>query len=268
MKSKYIRIASDLHLEGFAERTNQQLHDQFVPADDRDAESILVLAGDISSKLPQLVSFLESLAPRFNEIIFVPGNHEFYKHDISEWAINLTNSLSLLAIQNIHVATHDVECSVLSGTRFVYCTLWADGGNSLYERAEIGRSLRDFYVIKFGPGRWKVSDMCELHKTQKAKLDLLLKVPFDGKTVVVTHHMPSYRLCHPRFGSDINGGFASNCEDILAYDHAPDIWVNGHTHDTYDTMLWKTRVICNPAGYFSETGSSQYNSFAPKFVEL
>jgi hypothetical protein len=92
-------------------------------------------------------------------------------------------------------------------------------------------------------------------------------MPFNGKTVVITHHMPSERLCHPRFGPDLNGGFAADMEHILAYDHAPSLWIHGHTHDTIDTRLWKTRIVCNPSGYSQESGSA-YKKYVPTFIDL
>ena len=81
MTIKHIRIASDLHLEGFAQRNPETLGIDFLPRDDRDAESILVLAGDISSIPDQLVNFIQVCQKRFPQVIFVPGNHEYYKHD-------------------------------------------------------------------------------------------------------------------------------------------------------------------------------------------
>jgi UDP-2,3-diacylglucosamine pyrophosphatase LpxH len=262
----YLRIASDLHLEGFYGRDLATLAVDFLPHNVRDETSILVLAGDISSKLEQLVGFLNTVADRFIKVLFVPGNHCYYRHDFDEWNRNFK---AAELKPNIIFSTDDVVQHEIPGFRFLLTTLWGDGGPTPADRLNTDRGLNDFRLIRQNGTRFSVNEMIVVHKMQKAALETALKEPFDGKTIVVSHHMPSYRLCHPRFGNEINGGFASNCDDILAYDHAPWLWIYGHTHDTIDTQLWKTRLVCNPAGYRSEYSTS-FNTFheVPVFIEL
>lgn len=265
MKPKFIRVCSDLHLEQYTGREIKSLVDTFLPADERDVESVLVLAGDISSKLPQLVPFLKEVEKRFTRVYFVPGNHEFYGHAMDKWAAEFQLAMGDSTITEF--ATLDMCYEELEGVRFIFGTFWADGGATLQERADVGRYLRDFFVIRWtSQERWTVPRMAEAHKKQKAQLEKFLEQPFEGKTVVVSHHMPSYRLCHPRFGNAANGGFASNCDLILATDKV-DAWIFGHTHDTIDMNMWNTRVACNPSGYHNET-DKQFHKFAPMFLEI
>lgn len=269
MKPKYIRVASDLHLEQLLGQREEFLALTYLPEDPRDAESVLVLAGDISSKPDQLLKFLGFLEKRFMKIIYVPGNHEYYGHEMMEWSMNMMAGLGgwFEGEGTIEFPGHGVGYVELEGVRFIFTTLWADGGNTLADELNISRYMRDFYVIKIGNKKFTVADMKTLHKSQKEKLIELINTPFDGKTVVVSHHMPSHRLCHPRFGTDCNGGFASNCDLVLASDNAPHLWIHGHTHDTIDTKMWQTRVVCNPMGYTSEWGSV-HTIYGPKFVTV
>jgi len=290
---KYIRVASDLHLEGFVGRDIDTLMIDFLPHDERDAESALVLAGDISSRPNQLLDFLHLCCERFPKVYFVAGNHEFYRHDYNEYPREVLGGIwnrrdMFGSLRNLEVAINGVSYDELEGggVRFIFAPLWADGGPSLADQAKVGFYLNDFRLIKNARGNelkyFTVQDMMAEHRAQKADIDRLLRQPFDGKTVVVTHHLPSRRLVSARFwprdGSDgANGGFVGDCESILAYDHAPDIWIHGHTHDTIDTVLWKTRIVCNPAGYRGEW-HTPHNAFwsaengrpfaVPKFVEL
>lgn len=265
--AKYLRIASDLHLEAWKGRNIDTLIIDFLPADPRDKDSILILAGDISSDPNQLMGFLFAAEKKFEQVIYVAGNHEAYRHDLNAWNDTMRDRFQTLE-NTFAVNLSDVKTFEHSGIRFVVCALWGDG-DTVEKQLWVDRGLNDFRVIRNGESRFTVYDMMDIHKRQKKELVNFLKTPFGGKTVVVTHHMPSYRLCHPRFDNEINGGFASNCDDILAYDHAPVIWIHGHTHDTGDGKLWSTRIICNPAGYRGEwdTPFNQYIA-APKFVEL
>ena len=160
-----------------------------------------------------------------------------------------------------------VGCIEMDGIRFLFTTFWADGGSSLQEYGDIGNCLNDFRIVKRGDKRFTVGDMKKLHEEQKAKLKSLLETPFDGKTVVVTHHMPSYSLCHPRFGSAINGGFASHSDDLLGGEFAPTVWIHGHTHDSIDMIMHGTRIVCNPSGYRYEYGNV-HNLFGPMFLTV
>ncbi len=286
---RHIRIASDLHLEGFYGRNEETLAVDFLPKDERDSTSVLVLAGDISSVPDQLVRFLDACLQRFADVIYVPGNHEFYKHHMESWQLSMTDRLTELANKHLplgaglYFSTGDVQQVDIAGVRFIFGTLWGDGGPTLEDQAKTGFYLNDFRLIQTGETRrrFTVQDMQEIFKDSKFDIELALKAN-DMKKVVVTHHLPSRRLVSKRFwpgdGSDgANGGFVGDCDSILAYDHAPALWIHGHTHDTIDTRLWKTRVVCNPAGYRGEW-VSPYNSFmrmegpvrvtVPKFIDF
>ncbi len=257
-KLSYIRPVSDLHLEGFTGRNFESLAIDFVPAHENDADAVLVLAGDISSHPDQLIGFINVLIPRFKKVLFVPGNHEHYRHDYTAWNLEMSDRFAKYCPTLIHdVGT--VGEVVIDDVRFIFGTLWGDGGLTLRDNTAVDYSLNDFRIVRYHGERFKVTDMMAIHKTQKGLIDTKLKVPFAGKTVVVTHHMPSRRLVSPRFltcdGSDgINGGFVGDCESILAYDHAPVLWIHGHSHSKIDTVLWKTRILCNPTGYRGEWG--------------
>lgn len=261
---KYLRIHSDLHLEQWYGMPAQKLADRLIPQHENDGDSILILAGDISSKIDQLLEFLNTLA-RFSRVVYIPGNHEFYGHDLNNWETKVAEGLK--SLPNVLCPLTGVEAFEFDSCQIIAGTLWADGGKDEAERVRVETSLRDFYVTAFQGERWTVDSMRKINKVHHDRIDELLKAQSDKVRIVVTHHMPSYRLCHPRFGNEINGGFACNCEDILAYDHAPDLWIHGHTHDFIDTKLWKTTVICNPSGYRSEHDNG-FSSAGPFFVEI
>lgn len=273
---KYIRVASDLHLEAFTYRDPESLVVDFLPSDPRDAQSILVLAGDISSSGTQLLAFLAECCKRWKKVYYVPGNHEWYRHDYKRYSDELKTALLSKtsygdAFDNLEFAINDVGYEELEelGIRFIFCPMWADGGPHLVDQGRVGAALNDFRLISNMNGnsfkRFTVQDMMYEHKKQKAKIIEYLKTPFEGRSIVVTHHIPSRKLVSARFwpadGSDgCNGGFVGDCDDILYSDFAPWQWIHGHTHDTISTVINKTRIDCNPCGYRGEW-STQFNSF-------
>lgn len=267
--AKFLRIASDLHLEGFRGHPIEKIESAFLPLDERDASSILILAGDISSDISQLCNFLKHVRPRFEAVCFVPGNHELYGHRLDVWDAQVRKEL---AETDVLFSTLGVEQFIhQEDTRFILGTLWSDGGKTEEDAQNIESFMRDFYVIKTPEGKkFTTHEMKRLHEAHRGRIEELLQELFHGRTIVVTHHLPSYSLCHPRFGGDLNGGFASRCDHLLAGDFIvpPDLWVHGHTHDRLSLRLFKTRIECNPRGYTSEW-NGKFNKYEPAlFIRL
>lgn len=98
-----------------------------------------------------------------------------------------------------------------------------------------------------------------------AWLEEKFREPYDGPTVVITHFAPSRHSIHPRFSDSLlNACFVSDLEDrILRWQ--PQLWMHGHTHDSFDYRIGATRVIANPRGY-ARTGVAENESFDPGLV--
>ncbi|MCY4053566.1 MAG: metallophosphoesterase [Hyphomicrobiales bacterium] len=70
------------------------------------------------------------------------------------------------------------------------------------------------------------------HRESVAYLEKTLAEDFDGKTIVVTHHLPSEAGCFPDYRPPYdysNPFFASHLGDLVI-DSGADMWVFGHTH--------------------------------------
>ena len=67
--------------------------------------------------------------------------------------------------------------------------------------------------------------------------------------MVITHHAPSRQSIHPRYADSLlNACFVSDAEHVLGAARAQ-LWIHGHTHDSFDYAVHGTRVVCNPRGY-------------------
>jgi len=74
-----------------------------------------------------------------------------------------------------------------------------------------------------------------------------LAEPFDGPTVVVTHHGPHPGSIHPRFNGNVaNPAFVSDLSSLMG---RAALWIHGHTHASFDYEVAGTRVLANPRGY-------------------
>lgn len=232
---KTIQYASDLHTE-FG---SKPLRRNNVKGD------ILVLAGDNAGTPSGLATFLNSLSSPV-PVVVILGNHEFYGHDFDKISDSYRYAIDRLKIPNIHFL--DNETRIIGGTRFVASVLWTDFLNGKQGNScEMG--MNDFFKIHKGDGTVKWQDILARHRDCQNFLEQELETPFNGPTVVVTHHAPSALSNPPQFaGSRISGGFYSNMDDFI-FRTQPDLWIHGHIHSSMDYVVGKTRVLCNPYGY-------------------
>lgn len=253
------RLHSDTHLEGMLGKSSKELCDLFFPEAADDLNTVLLLAGDICSRFYKVREVLEELSTRFYKIVYVPGNHEFYGSSLPEW---MELAKRQVFPENVYVVRNsEVQSFTVDEIRIIAATLWTDPTNDPIKQLMLQRYMADFRAIQ----GFTIWEMAELHHKQKLELQSKLSEPFDGKTVVLTHHLPSFSLCHPRFGGDLDHGFASACDDLIESNNVS-LWAFGHTHDHINRLYPSTQCVmwCNPTGYRSEWG----NSFSGGHAEI
>ncbi|MCY4420290.1 MAG: metallophosphoesterase [Gammaproteobacteria bacterium] len=229
-----IHILNDLHIE----------FEDFKPPET--SADVVVLAGDIGVGVQGLY-WAQRLFPD-KPVIYVLGNHEFYNNHTG-----LVDDLKAEARDNIHVLNDDQV--IIDGVRFLGSTLWTDfalmgEGSKFFAIQEAQRCMTDFTVIQCDNRCFTPRDAIEMHRVSRDWLTSMLVQPFNGKTVVVTHHAPSSRSIAPRYaGGLLSSAFASNLESLMMGNHRADLWIHGHVHDSFDYEICATRVVCNPRGY-------------------
>jgi predicted phosphodiesterase len=229
-----IQIASDLHLELL-----QKNHPSYRIVEPTDAD-VLILAGDIHNGTQAIERFRDWPVP----VVYVHGNHEFYDDEYQAVAQRLARE----AHGSVHYLEN--EALVVGGVRFLGCCLWTD--YALYGDADAAMArarefMSDHRTIRYGEETFQPEHAREIHNLSRAWLEARLEEPFDGKTVVVTHHGPLMNSVHPKYGADLtNAGFSS---DLMPLMGKAALWVHGHTHTSFRYRVAGTEVVVNPCGY-------------------
>jgi len=241
-----INILSDLHLECAP----------FMPPPV--VEGVVVLAGDIGDG----VTGIEWAKEAFDvPVLYVPGNHEFHD-DLFTMGQHRKRMCEAAAGTNIILLDNNV--AYFDSVRFIGSTLWTDLsklGSVLYCDAD---SILIDQPQSEDPEYFNATDAQALFNSNKAWLQDELAKPYDGKTVVVTHHAPSQKSIHNRYqGNAWNDCFVSDVEGLM---HSIDVWIHGHTHSSHDYKLNNTRVVCNPRGYPTFMGGWENQEFNPSMV--
>lgn len=261
MKIQYV---SDLHLERYEPSDIDVVFDKLI----KPVGDILVICGDLAVvKITKevLEKFFKYFSPKFKEIIFLCGNHCFYTMTFVDTYKYLEKFFKDLNLSNIHYLEND-EYVLDENIIFLGSTLWSDirAAKEFCTFLRIQLSISDYSQIwkideeyaKYGYTKYmniKVNDTQNLFdqnvKWLKEKLE-----KYKGKTVIVlTHHLPSFKLVAKKYEGDvINYAFASNLDYL--FEKYPNIkyWICGHTHSSQDLMINKTRCLINPAGYFRD----------------
>jgi Icc-related predicted phosphoesterase len=279
--SHYIRLTSDIHNEFCS---FEQLSDHFkyvLPPLQTDKDSILIVAGDFCNfvRPSSYERFIDYIKDKFEAIILIAGNHEFYggiyptdERDFKKLIKPLENMhyLSGTKGNKSEVVINDIQ--------FIGNTLWTDFNNAdVAAMYESGRFMNDYNLIKKENDGHPISkylqyispeDLLKVHRAELNKIEYHLKRKKEQKQVVITHHGSTMRHIHPKYANAglSNYSFTSDLEKfILKYQ--PKYWFSGHTHESIDITVGKTRCLVNPAGYKSRYGSIYENqSYNPELV--
>ena len=251
-------VLSDLHLE---------CADLTLP-DSVDFD-VAILAGDIVNPGSELAAWVRATPAlqRSRAIVAVSGNHEHYDRVMQHEIAAMHAAARALPSPPLHLL--DCDQVVVDGVRFLGCTLWTDfalpidtteGPCSDPQRGitVASRGMADYRAIGWldeaaasagtAPRKLTPYDTLRLHCMQRAWLEAALAEPFDGSTVVVTHHGPHRASLAPRFAADwVSTAYLS--ELPRHFFEVPALWVHGHTHTSHDYQVGGCRVLCNPRGY-------------------
>ena len=249
-----INFFSDLHLE------NSNMVFDNIDGD------VVVLAGDISSDIYMLLSFIErNLLDK--QVVYVLGNHEYECRVVNNVVDEYRAALGRFS--NVHLL--DNEAITLCGVRFIGSTLWSnfEGFGSMWKKEAMDiceKNINDFSSIFIDDGlkvrNIRGGDLEKLFDISCRFINYELKVreTLEPK-IVVSHFAPSRKSVSSRFEKDLLSSYwVNDLDSLLGYS---DYWIHGHTHESFDYSVGGTRVLCNPRGV-SKTFNLSSNVFFDK----
>jgi hypothetical protein len=259
--------------------------------------------GFMRGKSKQYHDFFKQVCGDFPHVIYIAGNHEHYHGDFAETIEGLRRKLAVYT--NLHIL--DKETFELDDYVFYGSTLWTDmNRNDPLTLEYIRHSMNDFRIIDNSNRKlyrkvpvYEKDDKDNYVRDDKGQLIqcgmktkeevstfspqdavdehvqslVALRIAYDNmdehKTmVVIGHHTPTHKSCHPRFAHEdlMNGGYHSNLSEFILDRPRIKLWTHGHTHDDFDYMVGDTRVVCNPRGYINY--EPRANKFKLKVIDL
>lgn len=248
-----LNILSDLH--GISLFYNRKQLSQFAAPqfslDQLEYSDVLVIAGDIGNTglhtQPIIGDILKYKNIKFNDLVFVYGNHDFYYYNIK------------------NIFSHElVTKQIIGDVVFLKLTMWSP----IFCNKEIEKFVTDYHLI----GEYTIKDNNELFISSMKKLIFELNnlKNTNKKIVVVSHHVPAKELISDEHkDSNLNEAFVV-MHPFLEYDSIPDmiskigchnlkLWIHGHSHSFMDKTINGVRYIRNPVGYQNEMSDFKNN---------
>jgi predicted phosphodiesterase len=239
---------SDLHLESYTSIIFSKLV--------RPAAPILCLAGDIGNpKLPLYSRFLEYCQDKWEHIFIVAGNHEIHNNGEEvdtiderlarcEEVCQQWKNVHFLEKKGVYLNDHNI---MVLGT-----TLWTNIPAPFAK--EIEATSHDYRKIRRSSDRAliRATDVSSWHlESQRWLATKIYEAEESCKhVVVISHHMPSWSLIHPKYSyqTQLNYAYAGNCDYLMQ--HPVRAWIYGHTHDQkINIMPGGTLAAVNAYGY-------------------
>jgi Icc-related predicted phosphoesterase len=233
-------ILSDLHLE-LTRGWDLPLGDA------RPAFDVLVVAGDLITRMERGVAWLQARIADRQQVVFVPGNHEFYGTDIDR---TVEKARVAAAGSNIHVLQNDAI--TIDGITFIGATLWSDFdlfGDADYAMTAAAESMNDYRKIRLRNYELRLRPQHTLARHIESRDFIARELRKAARHVVVTHHAPHPTGVRRGFERDIvSAAYASDLTDLIV-SGAPELWVYGHSHEARQDVVGSTRLVTNAKGY-------------------
>lgn len=237
-----INLVSDLHL-GIGMPTSRGDYPRKINLEPAD---VLVIAGDVLEDLAEWDTCFIEQFECFGEVIYVPGNHDFWSdediREVHNRQMDYCHSIGVTMLQNSSVT--------IDGVKFAGSTMWTDF-NKDDPRAlwAANDGMRDFnrsitYVDNCtGNHRFSAYHASMMHREARLFLESC------DADVIVTHHSPSMLSQDREYrGSQLD--YSYHCTDMDHVIEKTKLWLHGHTHQRLDYQHpLGCRIVCHARGY-------------------
>lgn len=226
-----IRLLSDIHQEFYEDKNLYKTQ----------GEDVLVLAGDIGVGMPMVSGALVNFLKEQKNIVYVPGNHEYYGSTIQGFNKDMAQMCKALGVHFLNPGY--VKIGEVS---FIGACGWTN-----FQKDAVAKMIMPSRVGCFKAIKGFTTDKCEQLSTEHFKYLFDTYSAAEGKKVIITHFLPALECVAPEYRDEtvINKYFANDYGDRISY--MQDItWLFGHTHSNVDLTLGDVRVVANPYGYY------------------
>ena len=246
-----IQVYSDLHLEELDNNIELEKYSE-----------ILFLAGDIGNiNDPKYESFLDMCCNKWETVISVLGNNEYYSKSESMDEMFIRYKKLYSKYNNAYLL--EQECITLNNINIIGTTSWGDfheghiGGSptKIMQRTEEGNlkqiGRENIRILHKKSTKWIIDSI------DKSRYNIILThfpVTLENEHVRQEKHRLEDRKVLNEFGCELNLSGDNIC------------CISGHTHYSHDFVKNNVQYISNQFGYDKEWGKTNYSKRGQFFI--
>jgi predicted phosphodiesterase len=236
-----IRLISDVHHEFYED--NELYADK--------GEDVLVVAGDLNVGFEACSRSLLQFDTA--DVIYVPGNHEYYRTSTYEFDHKMQRFCVDEGIDYLNPGW-----TKIGGVNFIGAALWTNFRNDPVAQLSCASRISDFGLIS-GHTTESARRLFDLHLAYIKHM----YAQTEGPKVIVTHFLPATECIDPQYSnaSLLNNYFANDLGSWIET-LEDTTWLFGHTHSQVDTTIGTTRLIANPYGY------NKNHHYTERFIDV
>jgi len=263
-----IDILSDVHFDNYF--YNKYKSDDVIKfysqiIDFNNPGDVLVIAGDIGHNNSQNIKILKLLKQYYKNIICVLGNHDYYllgKENKSLFKNSFERVENMRELINSQAGMYCLNGDIIEidGIKF-------GGADGWYNDGYFGRQYpTQIFTRKSTNVMWKnimndaefiygVENFDDIFQIERPKIEKVYK----ECDVMITHVNPSAKkeYLSVKYQNPSSTFFCFDGEEYLK-NGSMKYWIFGHNHDVIEYKEYNVTCICNPLGYYNESGNGKF----------
>ena len=264
-----IDILSDVHFDNYfyGKYKNDDVikfYSQII--DFNNCGDVLVIAGDIGHNNSQNIKILKILKQYYKNIICVLGNHDYYllgKENKSQFKNSFERVENMRELINSEIGMYCLDGWIveIDGVKFGGCDGWYNDGflKVNYPNEEFSKKSNNQMWINCTPDSKfivGVENFDDIFQIERPKIEKV----FQKCDVMITHINPSAKKDNINIRYQNNPTNVFFCFDGEKYLKNGNMkyWIFGHTHEELEYEEHNVKCICNPLGYFNESGNGSW----------
>ena len=231
---------SDLHLEQRTQLVN-------IPVISKN----IVLAGDIGDPFkPLYKEYLKFCSFEYENTFLITGNHEYWNTCVNDLT-QVDDQINSIVenFDNIHFLKNKVVET--DNVCFIGCTLWSKILNKTkkLDVLQTRGGAIDKRMIKHNNKFATLQDLNKFHENDVKWLENTLRdIRQDKHIVVITHHLPTFKLMHPKYKKAKNlDKYYTDLEYLIKKPILA--WIGGHSHCNMEIDLNEVKLKIAAFGY-------------------
>ena len=264
-----IDILSDTHFDNYfyGKYTNYDVinfYSQII--DFNNCGDVLVIAGDIGHNNSQNIKILKLLKQYYKNIICVLGNHDYYllgKENKSQFKNSFERVENMRDLINCESGMYCLDGWIveIDGIKFGGCDGWYNDGyffrqypTETFTRKSTNVMWRN--IMNDAEFIYGVENFDDIFQIERPKIEKVFK----ECDVMITHINPSAKNEHININYQNNPSNVFFCFEGEKYLKNGNMkyWIFGHTHEELEYIEHNVHCICNPLGYFNESGNGKF----------